>query len=218
MGMEEPLTPLRRMGVMGGTFDPLHVGHLVIASEALYEFGLDRIVFMPTGKPWQKKAYSDAEDRYLMTVLGTSGNPRFTVSRMELDRHGPTYTADTMRELRSFHGDDVAMFFIVGADAVLKIGTWERIELLGEFAEVIAVTRPGFDIEGFAGEEAWPEIRVMRSPPIDVSSTEVRKRVRQGRPIDYLVPSEVSTYIKERGLYVGSHEMNGGKVNDGAAR
>jgi nicotinate-nucleotide adenylyltransferase len=198
---------LLRVGVMGGTFDPLHVGHLVIASEALYEFRLERVTFMPTGQPWQKRSYSDPEDRYLMTVLGTSGNPRFTVSRMELDRTGPTYTADTMRELKSFHGPDAELFFIVGADAVLKLGTWERIENLREQANVIAVTRPGFDIDNFTAEKSWPEVSVLASPPIDVSSTEIRTRVREGRPIDYLVPADVVAYIKEQGLYVGGEEI-----------
>jgi nicotinate-nucleotide adenylyltransferase len=198
---------LRRVGVMGGTFDPIHVGHLVIASEALYEFRLERVTFMPTGQPWQKRSYSDREDRYLMTVLGTSGNPRFTVSRMELDRTGPTYTADTMRELKSFHGPDAELFFILGADAVLKLGTWERIDNLREQASVIAVTRPGFDLDNFKREKTWPEILVLASPPVDISSTQIRTRVREGRPIDYLVPADVVTYIKEQGLYVGGEEI-----------
>ncbi len=200
--------PVRRVGVMGGTFDPLHVGHLVIASEALHEFRLDRVTFMPTGQPWQKRSYSDPEDRYLMTVLGTGGNPRFTVSRMELDRTGPTYTADTMRELKSFHGVEVELFFIVGADAVLKLGTWARIENLREQASVIAVTRPGFDLSDFDGEETWPQVEIMSSPPVDISSTQIRTRVREGRPIDYLVPADVVAYIKERGLYIGGEEIH----------
>ena len=124
---EDETATIRRLGVMGGTFDPIHLGHLIIASEALHAFDLDRMVFMPTGHPWQKKARSDPEDRYLMTVLGTSGNPRFAVSRMELARVGPTYTADTMGQLREFHGPDTQLFFVAGADAVLKLGTWERI-------------------------------------------------------------------------------------------
>jgi nicotinate-nucleotide adenylyltransferase len=199
--------PIRRVGVMGGTFDPLHVGHLFIASEALYEFRLDRIMFMPTGHPWQKRSYSDPEDRYLMTVLGTSGHPKFTVSRMELDRRGPTYTADTMHELNSFYGQDTELFFIVGADAALKLGTWERIEKLGRYATVIAITRPGFDLSSVKPEATWPKVEIMSSPPVDISSTEIRTRVKEGRPIDYLVPAEVVTYIKERGLYVGGEEI-----------
>lgn len=193
---------LQRLGVMGGTFDPIHLGHLIIASEALHVLGLDRIVFMPTGQPWQKRAHSNSEDRYMMTVLGTSGNPRFAVSRMELDRVGPTYTADTMNQLREFHGLDTSMYFIAGADAVLKLGTWERIESLGELAEIVAVTRPGFPLEDLKPEPSWPQIRDMPTPGLDISSTDIRSRVKEGRPIDYLVPSEVVTYIREHGLYM----------------
>lgn len=191
-----------RLGVMGGTFDPIHMGHLIIASEALHEVGLDRMVFMPTGQPWQKKAQSSPEDRYLMTVLGTSGNPRFAVSRMELDRVGPTYTADTMQQLRDFHGPDTELFFVAGADAVLKLGTWERIESLGELAEIVAVTRPGFVLEGLHPEPSWPRISTMPTLGLDISSTDIRARVAHGRPIDYLVPAEVVSYIKEHGLYM----------------
>lgn len=192
---------VQRLGVMGGTFDPIHLGHLIIASEALHFLELDRIVFMPTGQPWQKQAHSNPEHRYLMTVIGISGNPRFAVSRMELDRVGPTFTADTMRQLRDFHGPDTSMFFIAGADAVLKLGTWERIESLGELAEVVAVTRPGFGLEGLEPRPEWPNIRELPVPGIDISSTDVRARVREGRPIDYMVPAGVVSYIREHGLY-----------------
>ncbi len=193
---------LARLGVMGGTFDPIHMGHLIIASEALHEFGLDRMIFMPTGRPWQKKAHSSSEDRYMMTVLGASGNPRFAVSRMELDRVGPTYTADTMQQLRDFHGSSTELFFVAGADAVLKLGTWERIESLAEVAEIVAVTRPGFELEGFQTQEGWPRIRTMMTPGLEISSTDIRARVAHDRPIDYLVPAEVVAYIREHGLYM----------------
>ena len=193
---------LARLGVMGGTFDPIHIGHLIIAAEALHELGLDRMVFMPTGRPWQKKAQSSSEDRYLMTVLGASGNPRFAVSRMELDRVGPTYTADTMQQLRDFHGRDTELFFVAGADAVLKLGTWERIESLGGLSEIVAVTRPGFELEGFQTQPGWPRVRTMTSLGLEISSTDIRLRVAQGRPIDYLVPADVVAYIREHGLYM----------------
>ena len=185
---------------MGGTFDPIHMGHLIIASEALHALRLDRMIFMPTGQPWQKKAQSGPEDRYLMTVMGTAGNPRFAVSRMELDRVGPTYTADTMRELRDLH-EDASLYFIAGADAVLKLGTWERIESLAELAEIVAVTRPGFTMSGFQRRPEWPQVVEMAVPGLDISSTDIRERVREGRPIDYLVPASVASYIREQGLY-----------------
>jgi nicotinate-nucleotide adenylyltransferase len=192
--------PIKSLGVMGGTFDPIHMGHLIIASEALYALSLDRMIFMPTGQPWQKKAQSSSEDRYLMTVMGTSGHPRFAVSRMELDRVGPTYTADTMQQLRNFH-EDAALYFIAGADAVLKLGTWERIESLASLAEIIAVTRPGIPMSGFEPRAEWPRVRELAVPGIDISSTDIRERVRSGRPIDYLVPASVASYIREHGLY-----------------
>ena len=192
--------PIRHLGVMGGTFDPIHMGHLIIASEACYALDLDRMIFMPTGQPWQKKAHSGPEDRYLMTVMGTSGNPRFAVSRMELDRVGPTYTADTMLQLRDFH-EEAVWYFIAGADAVLKLGTWERIESLAELAEIVAVNRPGIPMTGFEPLPEWPRVSELVVPGIDISSTDIRDRVRSGRPIDYLVPPSVASYIREHGLY-----------------
>jgi nicotinate-nucleotide adenylyltransferase len=199
----EAIAPLARLGVMGGTFDPIHVGHLIAASEALFRFSLDLVVFVPTGQPWQKISYSDAEDRYLMTVLGVASNPRFAASRMEIDRRGPTYTADTMQTLRAFHGSDVSLFFIAGADAVSRLGTWKKIERLAGLAEVIAVTRPGYALGGLELGPSTPTVRSMEMPQIDISSTDIRRRVIEGRPIDYLVPSEVAAYIKTNGLYLG---------------
>lgn len=194
---------LKRLGVMGGTFDPLHIGHLVAASEALYRFRLEQVLFVPTGQPWQKKSYSPAEDRYLMTVLGIEAHARFAASRMEIDRQGPTYTADTMEMLRDFHGGEVALYFIAGADAVLKLGTWQKIERLAELAEVIAVTRPGFALGSLALDAVVPPVRVMEMPQISISSSEIRARVARGEPIDYLVPDKVAAYILRNGLYLG---------------
>lgn len=197
---------VRRLGVMGGTFDPIHVGHLVAASEALYSFELDRVVFVPTGQPWQKSSYSDAEDRFMMTSLGAATHRCFGVSRIELDRKGPTYTADTMRTLKDFHGPETQLYFILGADAARRLGTWKKIEGLADHTELIAVTRPGFALGQIETSATWPRIHLMEMPDIDVSATDVRKRVRSGRPIDYLVPSGVVSYIHERGLYVGPVE------------
>src|ERR687891_2383139 len=148
-------TVIGRLGVLGGTFDPLHLGHLVAAAEAFDRFALDRVLFVPTGQPWQKESYSDGEDRYMMCVLGTSSHPSFAVSRMELDRKGPTYTADTMEVLKDFHGRDVELFFIAGADAVLKLGTWISLDRLAKLADVVAVTRPGFDLDGLEIQDEW---------------------------------------------------------------
>ncbi len=188
---------------MGGTFDPLHLGHLVAASEVLSRLRLELVLFMPTGNPWQKQSYSDPEDRYLMTVLGTASNPRFAVSRMEIDREGPTYTADTMEMLRDFHGAAVELFFIAGADAAMKLRTWKKIERLAELAKVIVVTRPGFQLGAVDPEPNLPEVHIMEMPAIAISSSDIRERVADGRPIDYLVPDEVAEYIRKNGLYLG---------------
>ncbi len=196
----------QRLGVMGGTFDPIHVGHLVAASEALSVFDLDRVVFVPTGQPWQKTNYSDAEDRFVMTSLGAATHRSFAVSRIELDRKGPTFTADTMRTLKEFHGDGTKLFFILGADAALRFGTWKKVEGLADHTELIAVTRPGFALGQIETDPSWPRINLMEMPGIEVSASDVRARVRAGRSIDYLVPAAVVTYITEQGLYVGPRE------------
>jgi nicotinate-nucleotide adenylyltransferase len=188
-----------RLGVMGGTFDPIHVGHLVTAEEALHQFALDEVVFVPTGRPWTKEheVVAPAEDRFTMTVIGTEPEPRFRVSRIEVDRGGPTYTVDTLRELRD-ELPDTELSFITGADAMLEIMDWKEPEALFDLAGFIAATRPGFDVTPFA---AHPDVSVMEIPALAISSTDIRARVRAGRPIRFLVPQGVETYIRERGLY-----------------
>lgn len=197
---------VRRIGVMGGTFDPIHIGHLIAAREAMHAFSLDLVMFVPTGQPWQKAHSTDPEDRFMMTVLGAAGHPAFCVSRIELDRKGPTYTADTMQSLRDFYGTSVELFFIAGADAVLRLGTWRKLEELKDLAEMIAVTRAGFAIGSLKPEPGWPSIHVMEMPEVGVSASDIRERVRTGRPIDFLLPAEVADYIRRHGLYVGPSE------------
>jgi nicotinate-nucleotide adenylyltransferase len=194
----------RRVGVMGGTFDPIHHGHLVAAEEARWQFGLDRVVFVPTGQPWQKAAgVSDAEDRYLMTVIATASNPAFSVSRLEIDSPGPTYTVDTLRRLRAEMDPDVRLFFVTGADAVLQILTWKDPDEVLALAELIAATRPGHDLADLAEKvpAAAGRVHPMRIPALAISSTEIRARVAAGAPIQYLVPEGVARYIEKRGLY-----------------
>lgn len=200
----------RRLGVMGGTFDPPHIGHLVAASEAAYAFDLDRVVLVPAGRPWQKPSYSDPEDRFLMAALATSRHPAFAASRIELDRPGLTYTVDTMQALREFHGDLTQLFFIVGADAVTKLGTWHEVERLANLAELIAVSRPRFSLAGWAAQAGWPVVHHLDIPGVDVSASQIRDRVRAGRPIDFLVPDEVASYIRDHALYIGAKEAAGG--------
>jgi nicotinate-nucleotide adenylyltransferase len=196
-----------RLGVMGGTFDPIHHGHLVAASEVASFFALDEVVFVPTGQPWQKadREVSAAEDRYLMTVIATASNPRFTVSRVDVDRGGLTYTVDTLRELRAERGDDVDLFFITGADALAQILTWRDVTELFELAHFVGCTRPGVELDSPAIAALPPDrITLMEVPALAISSTGCRERVRADDPIWYLVPDGIVQYIAKRGLYARS--------------
>ncbi len=188
-----------RLGVMGGTFDPIHVGHLVTAEEALHQFTLDEVVFVPTGRPWMKEheVVASAEDRYRMTEIGIAPEPRFRVSRIEVDRGGPTYTVDTLRSLRAAT-PDVELSFITGADAMLEIIDWKDADSLFDLAHFIAATRPGYDVASFA---AHPDVSVMQIPALAISSTDIRRRVHEGCPIRFLVPDGVEAHIRDEGLY-----------------
>jgi nicotinate-nucleotide adenylyltransferase len=192
---------VRRLGVMGGTFDPIHHGHLVAASEVQSYFDLDEVIFVPTGHPWQKsdRVVSPAEDRYLMTVIATASNPRFTVSRVDVDRPGPTFTIDTLRDLRDQRGADVELFFITGADALAQILTWKDADILFELAHFVGVTRPGHALSG----DGLPQQRVslLEVPAMAISSTDCRARVHSGEPVWYLVPDGVVQYIAKHRLY-----------------
>jgi nicotinate-nucleotide adenylyltransferase len=191
----------KRIGVMGGTFDPIHHGHLVAASEVGHFFSLDEVVFVPTGQPWQKdgRVVSEAEDRYLMTVIATASNPRFSVSRVDIDRPGPTYTIDTLHELITVRGADAELFFITGADALEQLMSWRDAEELFKLAHFVGCTRPGHRLSG-AG---LPDERVslIEIPALTISSTACRARIRAGEPIWYLVPDGIVQYIAKRGLY-----------------
>lgn len=188
---------------MGGTFDPIHHGHLVAASEVQSWFDLDEVVFVPTGEPWQKSdsAVSEAEHRYLMTVIATAANPRFTVSRVDIDRGGPTYTIDTLRDLRAQHpGAD--LYFITGADALAQILTWRDAEELFDLAHFVGCTRPGYDmdattLDGIPGDR----VTIVEIPALAISSTACRTRRERGEPIWYLVPDGVVQYVAKHHLY-----------------
>lgn len=189
-----------RLGVMGGTFDPIHHGHLVAASEVAHLFGLDEVVFVPTGQPWQKadRDVSPAEDRYLMTVIATADDPRFTVSRVDIDRGGPTFTVDTLRDLRGLH-PDAELFFITGADALGSILSWRDPHDVLALAHLVGVTRPGHDL-GAAHLPAG-SATVVEVPALAISSSDCRERVGHGAPIRYLVPAGVERFIGKTGLY-----------------
>ena len=225
MGPDVVAAP-RRIGVMGGTFDPIHHGHLVAASEVAHRFALDQVLFAPTGQPWHKAAgpWATAEERYLMTVLATSGDSRFDVTRVDVDRAGPTYTIDTLTELRAHYADPGAdagltsaaastwsigtgsigtgpmeWFFITGADALAEIASWHRTDDLVAMAHLIGVTRPGHTLNApDLPADRWTLLEI---PAMAISSTDIRRRVRLGAPIEYLVPWSVAAFIAKRGLY-----------------
>ncbi|WP_448398183.1 nicotinate-nucleotide adenylyltransferase [Mycolicibacillus trivialis] len=200
----------RRLGVMGGTFDPIHHGHLVAASEVAARFDLDEVVFVPTGQPWQKDRHvTAAEDRYLMTVIATASNPRFSVSRVDIDRVGPTYTKDTLRDLHALN-PDAELYFITGADALATILSWQDWEDLFAVARFVGVSRPGYDLnDDHLGDvlDDLPDdaLTLIEVPALAISSTDCRRRAAESRPIWYLVPDGVVQYVTKRNLYADHH-------------
>lgn len=193
---------------MGGTFDPIHHGHLVAASEVQALYDLDEVVFVPTGEPWQKDSttVSPAEHRYLMTVIATASNPRFSVSRVDIDRDGPTYTIDTLRDLAALN-PDAELFFITGADALAKILTWKDADELWELAHFIGVTRPGYVLS----ETGLPadKVSLQEIPAMAISSTDCRARTARGEPVWYLVPDGVVQHINKYHLYTPDQQPTG---------
>jgi nicotinate-nucleotide adenylyltransferase len=190
-----------RVGIMGGTFDPIHHGHLVAASEVAALFGLDEVIFVPTGEPWQKghRQVSAAEHRYLMTVIATASNPRFWVSRVDIDRAGPTYTIDTIRDIAA-QRPGAELFFITGADALAQILSWKDAEEALAMARFVGVTRPGYDLS----DEHLPtdSVMLLDVPAMAISSSACRARVADGEPVWYLVPDGVVQYINKHRLYL----------------
>ncbi|MDQ6657983.1 MAG: nicotinate-nucleotide adenylyltransferase [Actinomycetota bacterium] len=192
--------PGRRIGVMGGTFNPIHHGHLVAASEVADRFELDEVIFVPTGRPWQKgdEQVLSAEHRYLMTVIATAANPRFTVSRVDIDRPGLTYTRDTLADLHAAE-PDAQLYFITGADALAKIMSWRDVDEILSLAHMIGVTRPEYPLDD--GDLPDGTITLIEVPAMAISSTACRDRVRRGEPVWYLVPDGVVQYIAKYHLY-----------------
>jgi len=195
-----------RVAVMGGTFDPIHHAHLLIAEDVRLRFGLDQVVFMPSGAPPHKPAgeVSPAEDRYLMAVLATSDNPHFVVSRLEIDRPGNSYTIDTVRHLKAKLGERGLVYLIVGADSALEMDTWYEPDSILTEARVIAVSRAGFDLSKLPerlGKARAEQVTVVVGPSMTVSSTEIRQRIAAGQSARYMCPRPVLDYIQKRGLY-----------------
>ena len=196
-----------RIGVMGGTFDPIHNGHLVAASEVANRFALDNVIFVPTGQPWQKanRAVSPAEDRYLMTVIATASNPRFAVSRVDVERAKQTYTVDTLRDLKTTF-PQAELYFITGADALANILSWQNWQEMFELAKFVGVTRPGYELSSdhiASHLESLPAdaLTLIEVPALAISSSDCRQRVSEKRPIWYLMPDGVVQYIAKRRLY-----------------
>ncbi|HEX2419560.1 MAG TPA: nicotinate-nucleotide adenylyltransferase [Micromonosporaceae bacterium] len=191
----------RKVGVMGGTFDPIHHGHLVAASEVADRFDLVEVIFVPTGQPWQKEGryVSPAEDRYLMTVIATASNPQFHVSRVDIERGGPTFTVDTLRDLHRLYGDGIELFFITGADALDAMLSWKDTDVMFSLAHFVGVTRPGYELSDTHLPEA--AVSLVEVPAMAISSSDCRARVAAGKPVWYLVPDGVVQYIAKRRLY-----------------
>jgi nicotinate-nucleotide adenylyltransferase len=189
-----------RVCIMGGTCDPIHHGHLVAASEVASLYGLDEVIFVPTGEPWQKseRQVSPAEHRYLMTVIATASNPRFWVSRVDIDRDGPTYTIDTIRDIATLR-PGAELHFITGADALAQILSWKDAEEALALARFVGVTRPGYELSD--AHLPTDSVRLLDVPAMAISSSGCRERVQDGRPVWYLVPDGVVQYINKHRLY-----------------
>lgn len=199
----------KKIGILGGTFDPIHVGHLLTAEEVRVEFQLDRVLFVPAGVPPHKQGQTVTPviHRYIMTAMATYSNPYFHVSSIEMDRPGPSFTIDTIYELHCAYHKEAALYFITGADTIQEIPTWDRIEELLGICQFIAATRPGCypsvdNIREYFGELGARRIHRLTTPELEISSTNIRERVKRGDSIKYLVPESVENYIRKEGLYL----------------
>ena len=197
-----------KIGVLGGTFDPVHLGHLIVAEEIRLKLGLQEVLLIPAGAPWLKEeeAITAAEHRLEMAILATASNPYLNVSTVEIDRAGATYTVDTVVDLRAGLGAAARIFFIAGFDAVAEMPRWKNARRLLDLCEVVAVPRPGYqklDLRSLERDipEAGQRIRKVDVPQIDISATEIRRRVAAGQSVRYLVPEPVEEYIARHRLY-----------------
>lgn len=195
------------LGIIGGTFDPIHCAHLIVAEEARTRFALDKVLFVPAGQPPHKPGHpvSEAVHRYAMVVLATACNPAFDVSRIEMEREGPSYSVDTIRALRKAHGTDTEVRFIIGADEALDLPNWHEAESLPELARFVVAPRPGSDLAELKTRlpsRFYDSLDFLPVPPLDVSATDLRARVASGESIKYLVPETVEAYIRKQRLYL----------------
>ncbi len=198
-----------RLGVLGGTFDPVHLGHLIIATEAQISLHLDKVIFVPAGQPWlkAKRHITEANHRLAMLQAAVASNPRFTISTQEIERSGPSYAVDTLSSLRQEIGSEDSLYFIAGLDAIAELPKWREPNKLIELCRLVGMKRPGYvELDLKALEREIPgvsdDIILINGTQVDISSSEVRRRVREGISIRYLVPEAVGEYIREKGLYL----------------
>jgi nicotinate-nucleotide adenylyltransferase len=198
----------QKIGIMGGTFDPIHIGHLVIAEAVRTEFMLDKIIFIPAANPPHKQnsCVTAAMDRYAMTLLATHSNPYFFVSDIELRRAGPSYTIDTVKALIGLYGVQTELYFITGADTIQEIPTWKDIDDLLALCNFVATARPGCinsidNIVNYFGKKGRSHIHQLATPELEISSTDIRQRIKAGKSIKYIVPESVENYLRKEKLY-----------------
>lgn len=203
---------IQRVGILGGTFDPIHVGHLMTAEAVRDEYKLDKVLFIPAANPphKQEQQVTPAIHRFVMTLLATCSNPHFQVSSLEMNRPGPSYTIDTIYELSKRFGKSSEIYFITGADAIQEIPTWDRIEELLGICQFIAATRQGCvpdvdNIREYFGDLGQKRIHRLATPELEISSTDIRERIKRGYSIKYIVPEQVEQYIYKEGLYLQGH-------------
>ena len=202
------MTQRRKIGIMGGTFDPIHIGHLVTAEAVRLEYDLDKVLFIPAGNPphKQESVVTEAMHRYVMTVMATYSNPHFFVSALEIERDGPSYTVDTIKFLLEKCGADTDFYFITGADALEELPTWKNVDYLLTLCHFIAATRPGCisaidKVIKYFGAQGRKKIHRLATPQLEISSTDIRERVKKGLSIKYIVPESVENYILKEQLY-----------------
>ena len=204
MTVYQPIKP-RKIGVMGGTFDPIHLGHLMIAEAVWNEYRLDKILFIPSANPPHKdNVLTSAKHRFNMTLLATCSNPHFEVSSIEMERTGPSYTVDTIKELRRLYGESAELYFIIGADSIKELPTWHNINELLTLCHFVATRRPGYAPDLTVIEQRYKDadIHILETPELEISSTDIRRRIKKGYSIQYITTEQVEQYIRKEGLYL----------------
>ena len=196
---------MKKIGIMGGTFDPIHVGHLMIAEAVWDEYKLEKVLFIPSANPPHKHdVMTSARHRFNMTLLATCSNPHFEVSSIEMDRTGPSYTIDTIKALKKIYGDDTDFYFIIGADCIHELPSWHKIDELLKICKFIATKRPTYklDLSIIAKEFSDYNIQLLETPELEISSTDIRQRIKKGYSIQYITTEQVQQYIRKEELYL----------------